>query len=43
MITFEKYVEDLVKKNLVSKSDAGTFLGKDVDDGSDNDLKNKAG
>jgi twitching motility protein PilT len=43
MITFEKYVEDLVKKNLVSKSDAATFLGKDVDDGSDGDIKNKAG
>jgi twitching motility protein PilT len=29
MILYEKYVEDLVKKGLVSASDAKTFLGKD--------------
>ncbi len=29
MILFEKYVEDLVKKGLVSAADAKTFLGKD--------------
>ncbi len=33
MITFEKYVEDLVRKGLIHKSDAQTFLGKDVEDG----------
>ena len=29
MILYEKYVEDLVKKGLVSAADAKTFLGKD--------------
>lgn len=48
MILFEKYVEDLVKKGLINKADAQTFLGKDVDEpGSSQDqmlsAKNKAG
>lgn len=30
MILYEKYIEDLVKKGLVSASDAKTFLGKDA-------------
>jgi twitching motility protein PilT len=34
MIPFEKYIGDLVNKGLIHKSDAQTFLGKDVDDGS---------
>lgn len=29
MITFEKYIEDLVKKGKVSSADAKTFLGKE--------------
>jgi len=29
MILFEKYVDDLVKKNLINKADALSFLGKD--------------
>jgi twitching motility protein PilT len=29
MVLYEKYVEDLVKKGLVSAADARTFLGKD--------------
>lgn len=42
MVTFEKYVEDLVKKGLIARSDAATFLGKDLDDGSDGDHKKTA-
>ncbi|MCK6596922.1 MAG: Flp pilus assembly complex ATPase component TadA, partial [Bdellovibrionaceae bacterium] len=34
MITFEKYIEDLVKKGKVSPTDAKTFLGKDTEPGS---------
>lgn len=34
MVLFEKYVEDLVKKGLVTKADANSFLGKEVEDGS---------
>jgi twitching motility protein PilT len=30
MILFEKYLEDLVKKGLVSSADANSFLGKDT-------------
>lgn len=43
MITFEKYIEDLVKKGLVAKSDAATFLGKEIEDGTENDLKKNVG
>jgi len=32
MVLFEKYVEDLVKKGLINKSDAQTFLGKEMDE-----------
>ena len=32
MILFEKYVDDLVKRGLIHKSDANSFLGKDVED-----------
>lgn len=32
MVLFEKYVEDLVKKGLVTKADANSFLGKDTDE-----------
>lgn len=31
MISFEKYIEELVKKGKVSKADAQSFLGKDDD------------
>lgn len=31
MISFEKYIEDLVKKGKVSQIDAKTFLGKDTE------------
>lgn len=31
MITFEKYIEDLVKKGKISAVDAKTFLGKETD------------
>ncbi len=34
MITFEKYIEDLVKKGKVSNADAKTFLGKESDSSS---------
>ncbi len=32
MILFEKYIDDLVKRGLIHKSDANSFLGKDVED-----------
>lgn len=34
MITFEKYIEDLVKKGKVSSADAKTFLGKESESSS---------
>jgi twitching motility protein PilT len=33
MVLFEKSVEDLVKKGLISKADAASFLGKDEEPG----------
>lgn len=36
MVLFEKYVDDLVKKGLINKSDAQSFLGKDVEEGAAN-------
>lgn len=42
MVLFEKYVEDLVKKGLVGKADAASFLGKDLDEGQP-DPSRKAG
>lgn len=42
MVLFEKYLEDLVKKGLVLKSDAIAFLGKD-DDPLFDENKKKAG
>ncbi len=36
MILFENYIEDLLKKGLIHKADAFSFLGKDIDDGSQN-------
>lgn len=32
MVLFEKYVEDLVRKGLIHKADANTFLGKEMDE-----------
>ncbi|MFN7262633.1 MAG: type IV pilus twitching motility protein PilT [Pseudobdellovibrionaceae bacterium] len=32
MVLFEKSVEDLLKKGLINKADANSFLGKDIDD-----------
>jgi len=32
MVLFEKSVEDLLKKGLINKADANSFLGKDLDD-----------
>ncbi|MFN7453425.1 MAG: type IV pilus twitching motility protein PilT [Pseudobdellovibrionaceae bacterium] len=32
MVLFEKSVEDLLKKGLINKADANSFLGKDSDD-----------
>ncbi len=46
MVLFEKYLEDLVKKGLVSSADAKTFLGKDSDGGTRTQattIPNKAG
>ena len=33
MVLFEKYIDDLVKKDLIEKADAQSFLGKDDDAG----------
>ena len=41
MILFEKYVEDLVKKGLVTSADAKTFLGKDDPSANLNPLQGK--
>jgi polyhydroxyalkanoate synthesis regulator phasin len=30
MVLYEKYVDDLVKKGLVTMADAKSFLGKDA-------------
>lgn len=38
MIMFEKYIDDLVKKGLVKKADAQSFLGKE-DDSMANEIK----
>ncbi|MEZ0393341.1 MAG: type IV pilus twitching motility protein PilT [Pseudobdellovibrionaceae bacterium] len=43
MVLFEKYIEDLVKKGLVAKSDAQTFLGKEFEDTNTSDNSKKAG
>jgi twitching motility protein PilT len=43
MIPFEKYIDDLVKKNLVNKQDAQSFLGKDPEETSGTDGAKKAG
>lgn len=44
MIPFEKYIDDLVKKGLINKSDAQTFLGKEImDDGTMDPNNKKAG
>jgi twitching motility protein PilT len=32
MVLFEKYVEELLRKGLIHKSDATSFLGRDADD-----------
>ena len=32
MTTFEKYIEDLVRKGLVHKNDAASFLGKEIEE-----------
>ncbi|PIS10129.1 MAG: type IV pili twitching motility protein PilT [Bdellovibrio sp. CG10_big_fil_rev_8_21_14_0_10_47_8] len=32
MVLFERSVEDLVKRGMISKTDANSFLGKDMDD-----------
>lgn len=32
MVLFEKYIDELLKKNLINKADANAFLGKDLDD-----------
>lgn len=32
MVLFEKYIDDLVKKGLINKSDAASFLGKDTEE-----------
>ena len=42
MVLFEKSVEDLVKKGLVTRADANSFLGKESDDSGRPDAK-KAG
>lgn len=43
MVTFEKYVEDLVKKDLIHRSDAATFLGKDLEETTSFDIKKATG
>jgi twitching motility protein PilT len=43
MILFEKYLEDLVRKGLVSAADAKTFLGKESDQATRTIPGNKAG
>lgn len=43
MVLFEKYIDDLVKKGLVSKQDASSFLGKDVDEPAHSEIAKKVG
>ncbi len=39
MVLFEKYVDELVKKGLINKSDAISFLGKDIEEPNDGNKK----
>jgi len=41
MMLFERSVEDLVRKGMISKADANTFLGKDMDEAPHAELSNK--
>jgi twitching motility protein PilT len=42
MVLFDKYIEDLVKKGLVHKADANSFLGKDLEETTQTDIQKKA-